>query len=186
MGSRIREHVAQLPDNSTTDHPDKVPLKKGKTTSYCEFREGVYSILKVLHNWSFNCQWRWKLQALRASVYPETIADICRSYNVKWSKRSVEQFARLPHRYIHITCVYTLSQRMPTFNLTYSVKYINRCTCHVSIVAEYHRNTKMRLENIALLTAFYNKKLLQEAQLPQTDCVTRRVSQNLANCCITV
>jgi len=58
------------------------------------------------------------------------------------------------HTYIHITCVYTLSQRMPTFNLTYSVKYVNRCTCHVSIVAEYHRNTKMRLENIALLTAF--------------------------------
>ena len=105
MGSRIREHVAQLPDNSTTDHPDKVPLKKGKTTSYCEFREGVYSTLKVLHNWSFNCHWRWKLQALRASVYPETIADICRSYNVKWSKQSVEQFARLPHRYWNLHAI---------------------------------------------------------------------------------
>jgi len=36
--------------------------------SYCEFRQGDNSILKG----SLDCQRRWKLQALRASVYRET------------------------------------------------------------------------------------------------------------------
>jgi len=37
----------------------------------------------MVHDWRRDCQWRWKLQALRAGVYPET-GDCDPEYN-EWA-----------------------------------------------------------------------------------------------------
>jgi len=59
--------VVQLREGTSESVLD-ASLKK-PTKSYCEFRQGFHSILKVLRSWNLDCLWEWKLRLQRVSVY---------------------------------------------------------------------------------------------------------------------